>query len=250
MKLAIEMTLVLYLLALVTAQSFTQAATESQKIQAEPEPVKAPEKEKIPATFSALRSERATLLKEIPVLERQLEQLRFREQRLRFLLRDLDRAKAELARAKAEKPLNQRKVDAIEDSIKTTEAELAEAKEAAKQIKSKVEEVDAKDAKLEAVENKIDELLNPEIAKQNFKTQISIYFTLLVGAVILGFFGIAVTDPVVRQAIFSGQAGIQFLTLFSLVIAIILFGITGILEGKELSALLGGISGYILGKVT
>jgi hypothetical protein len=34
------------------------------------------------------------------------------------------------------------------------------------------------------------------------------------------------------------------------VIAIILFGITGILEGKELSALLGGLSGYILGRTS
>ena len=40
------------------------------------------------------------------------------------------------------------------------------------------------------------------------------------------------------------------MTLFSLVIAIILFGITEILQAKELSALLGGISGYILGRVT
>ena len=46
------------------------------------------------------------------------------------------------------------------------------------------------------------------------------------------------------------RLGIQFITLFALVIAIILFGITGILEGKELSALLGGLSGYILGRST
>lgn len=66
--------------------------------------------------------------------------------------------------------------------------------------------------------------------------------------VILGFFYIASRDDSIRQAIFSGDSGIQFLTLFSLVIAIILFGITGILEGRELAALLGGISGYILGR--
>lgn len=53
-----------------------------------------------------------------------------------------------------------------------------------------------------------------------------------------------------RREIFRGQAGIQFITLFSVVIAIILFGILGILEGKELAALLGGLSGYILGRVT
>ncbi len=68
----------------------------------------------------------------------------------------------------------------------------------------------------------------------------------MVGLVILGFLYIAARDAGVRRTIFSGDAGI--LTLFSLVIAIILFGITGILEGMELSALLGGISGYILGR--
>src|SRR4029077_11079085 len=84
--------------------------------------------------------------------------------------------------------------------------------------------------------------------RNNFKTRISTYFAGLVLAVILGFFVIAGFDSKVRQSIFSSETGIQFITLFSLVIAIILFGITGILESKELSALLGGLSGYILGK--
>ena len=53
-----------------------------------------------------------------------------------------------------------------------------------------------------------------------------------------------------RRAIYSGETGIQFLTLFSVVIAIILFGIINILEGKELAALLGGLSGYILGRTS
>jgi hypothetical protein len=43
-------------------------------------------------------------------------------------------------------------------------------------------------------------------------------------------------------------AGLQFITLFSLIIAIILFGVMNILEGRELAALLGGLSGYILGR--
>ena len=49
---------------------------------------------------------------------------------------------------------------------------------------------------------------------------------------------------------FSNQQGLQFITLFSLVIAIILFGVLKILEAKELSALLGAISGYVLGRVS
>lgn len=84
--------------------------------------------------------------------------------------------------------------------------------------------------------------------EQDFKRTMSVIFSILIGLVILGFFVMAYRDGVVRQAIFSGQTGLQFVTLFSIVIAIILFGITGILEDKELAALLGGLSGYILGR--
>src|SRR6185295_18761345 len=84
--------------------------------------------------------------------------------------------------------------------------------------------------------------------EQAFKRIMSITFAVLIGLVIIGFFFLSYLDGTMRQAIFPGETGIQFLTLFSLVIAIILFGITGILQDKELAALLGGLSGYILGR--
>jgi hypothetical protein len=84
--------------------------------------------------------------------------------------------------------------------------------------------------------------------EQDFKRTMSVIFSILIGLVIFGFFVMAYLDTTVRRAIFSGQTGLQFVTLFSIVIAIILFGITGILEAKELAALLGGLSGYILGR--
>lgn len=94
--------------------------------------------------------------------------------------------------------------------------------------------------------------VNADIRKafpeQSFKRYMSQFFAILIGLVIIGFFVMAWIDEQVRRAIFSGQTGLQFVTLFSIVIAIILFGITGILEAKELAALLGGLSGYILGR--
>jgi hypothetical protein len=102
-----------------------------------------------------------------------------------------------------------------------------------------------KQAEADQVRTKIAKMLSPD---QTFKLWASVVFALLIGLVISGFFMISWRDERILQAIFSGQAGLQFLTLFSLVIAIILFGIMGILEGKELSALLGGLSGYILGR--
>jgi hypothetical protein len=83
-----------------------------------------------------------------------------------------------------------------------------------------------------------------------FTTIATAIFALLVGFVILGFFNIASKSESVKNAIFAGDSGIQFVTLFSVVIAIILFGILRILDGKELAALLGGLSGFILGKST
>ena len=100
---------------------------------------------------------------------------------------------------------------------------------------------------LQCIQGKISQLTSPE---QKFRTDTSWVFAGLISAVIIGFFVLAFKDEVMRRAIFSGETGIQFLTLFSVVIAIILFGIINILEGKELAALLGGLPGYILGRTS
>jgi hypothetical protein len=72
-------------------------------------------------------------------------------------------------------------------------------------------------------------------------------FLLLVLVLIVCFFVVGSRSGSMRE-IFTNDRGLQFVTLFSLVIAITMFGLLNILEGKELSALLGGLSGYILGR--
>jgi hypothetical protein len=109
---------------------------------------------------------------------------------------------------------------------------------------------DEKQKRRTAIDTELARRADLEQPKQLFKLQMSGVFAALVGIVIVGFFAVAFRDEQVRREIFAGQAGIQFVTLFSLVIAIILFGIIGVLEGKELAALLGGLSGYILGRST
>lgn len=115
-------------------------------------------------------------------------------------------------------------------------------------IENKVQEVLKKTDQLSGVGAKVTELNNTSYVGQNFKKQISWSFAFLVGIVIVGFFIIANRDDQIRKSIFTGDAGLQFITIFSIIIAIILFGITEVLGGKEISALLGGISGYILGR--
>jgi hypothetical protein len=99
-----------------------------------------------------------------------------------------------------------------------------------------------------SLDDNINSMLLTTDANNDFKKWISISFSVLVGLVIIGFFAIAMREKGIRDIIFSNDSGLQFVTLFSIVIAIILFGVINVLEGRELAALLGGLSGYILGR--
>lgn len=98
-------------------------------------------------------------------------------------------------------------------------------------------------------QNQIDTALDPENRKQEFKTTMSICFVVLIGILLISFFLIVYlrSDNTLSKDLLGGY-GLQFITLFVLIIAIILFGILDILKGSELAAMLSGISGYILGK--
>lgn len=113
------------------------------------------------------------------------------------------------------------------------------------ELKVATDKLNARKLQARCIQQSISSIHTPE---QSFKTTVSVYFAILIGLVIVGFFILSFKDETIRRAIFSGQTGIQFLTLFSIVIAIILFGVTNILQDKELAALLGGLSGYILGR--
>jgi|ERR1041384_5849 predicted nucleic acid-binding Zn-ribbon protein len=129
--------------------------------------------------------------------------------------------------------------------INELQRQLDNADEVKKQLDEAEKTLKDKKAKLDCIKDRIHSLYTPE---QNFKSRTSYLFAALIGLVIIGFFVLSWYDEQIRRAIFKGESGIQFLTLFSLVIAIILFGVTGILQDKELAALLGGLSGYILGR--
>ncbi|MFT3908931.1 MAG: hypothetical protein QM737_05855 [Ferruginibacter sp.] len=97
--------------------------------------------------------------------------------------------------------------------------------------------------------NTVSEKLNPEYQHQMFRKNISMIFSVLVGLIMAVFFGLIYfrSDKTIGKEML-GSTGLQFITLFVLITAIILFGILGILQSSELAAILSGISGYILGK--
>ncbi len=205
----------------------------------------------LPQTFASLRDLRTKLLREIPQIEDELSKTRSREGELGYLRSSLDGARLELDFSKNKRPPNPSEIARWEQRVKSLEDRESQIqKDIGDEIKKRELELSQKREKLAEVEDEINKMLNPELYRQKFKWAVSMVFASLVGVVIIGFFWIANRDDKVRQRIFSGQSGIQFVTLFSIVIAVILFGITGILEGKELAALLGGLSGYILGRVS
>ncbi|MDR0307983.1 MAG: hypothetical protein LBI42_14250 [Chitinispirillales bacterium] len=91
--------------------------------------------------------------------------------------------------------------------------------------------------------------LSPEFRDQDFRIWISLTFSGLIGILLLAFFLIIFkrSDISLSKQLLS-SSGLQFITVFILIIAIILFGILNVLGGSELAAILSGISGYILGK--
>ncbi len=104
---------------------------------------------------------------------------------------------------------------------------------------------------LKSCERTIDEALRPETEDQRFRTNMSILFAVLIAILLSVFFFLIFKrgDQNIAKSLLS-ELGLQFITLFVLIIAIILFGILDILKGSELAAILAGISGYILGSKT
>lgn len=111
-----------------------------------------------------------------------------------------------------------------------------------------IQSISELDDRLDIIDDISGSLIATAAQNADYTDKSTIVFAVLVGGVIIGFFVIAATSKSVKEAIFTGDSGIQFVTMFSLVIAIILFGVLKILEGRELAALLGGLSGYILGR--
>ncbi|HJR08001.1 MAG TPA: hypothetical protein VJ842_12135 [Pyrinomonadaceae bacterium] len=208
--------------------------------------------------FIKISDMRDKLMESISDLEDEIDNLRAE------IPEDIEAAKAELATYQKDVALiNQKKqarqtrtpdpdaepdtntADLVNQKIVALEKQIKESDANKAKLTEKEKELSNKKAELDCLQERIRTILTPE---QDFKLTMSIVFAILVGLVIVGFFVLAFVDDRVRRTIFSGEAGIQFLTLFSIVIAIILFGITGILQDKELAALLGGLSGYILGR--
>jgi hypothetical protein len=98
-------------------------------------------------------------------------------------------------------------------------------------------------------EQAIHALLSPEFRDRDFRIRISLTFSGLIAVILFAFFLIVCRrSDVSLSRLLLSSSGLQFITVFVLIIAITLFGILNVLGGSELAAILSGISGYILGR--
>ena len=139
--------------------------------------------------------------------------------------------------------------DSLQRTIDATQQDIASLDAITPALRDKRSGLEGTSRRLLAVEQRIASLFDAASDTNRFRAIVTFTFGVLVFFVIVGFYLIAWYKHV-ATTIFSGEMGMQFVTLFLIVIAIILFGIMGTLEGKELSALLGGLSGYILGRAS
>lgn len=102
---------------------------------------------------------------------------------------------------------------------------------------------------IESIKQIINNRMNSDKAQNDFRTWTSGIFAILLAIIIASFYYVLYkTNAPDVASILVGESGLQFITLFSLIISIILFGVLNILEGKELAAIISAIAGFILGK--
>lgn len=205
------------------------------------------------ADFRPLFLERETLVERLRELEVAIDELTTKIRALppiATLEKDLQRAQRDLAKLQKAANPDAQALESLQRYIDTTGDNIQTLKTATPALQEQKGEYDRKSRRLFAVEQRIASLFDNSRDVNHFRTNATYTFGGMVFFVVIGFYLIAWKKEGVAATIFAGEMGMQFVTLFLIVIAIIMFGIMGTLEGRELAALLGGLSGYILGRTS
>ena len=202
--------------------------------------------------FRPLFQEREAVIQNLANLDRDIEELSERIRNLpsaTTLEKGIMTAKRDLEKAMKASPQNPARIEIVQQYLDGAEKDLAALNTSGPKLEQSRLDRAAAARRLIDVENRIASLFDSAKDQNRFRSSVTYTFGVLVMIVIVGFYLIA-RQGAIATTIFSGEMGMQFVTLFLIVIAIILFGIMGTLEGKELAALLGGLSGYILGRTS
>jgi hypothetical protein len=95
-------------------------------------------------------------------------------------------------------------------------------------------------------EGQSDEIATLGKEKSDEIATVSKVFAGLVGFIIIGFF-LVLLDTQVRHTVFRSAAGLRYMTLFLVAIALILFGLGGIVPSAAIASILTGLAGFVIG---
>jgi hypothetical protein len=173
--------------------------------------------QEIPKDFLGLADLRGSLSSEIIALEHEIKDFESRTSDIEFMKLELETKKKNFKSISNKENPSEADKEFIAESqfhIFKMEQEIKQLEASGIELGKKQLLLNSKKGLAKAVQERIANMLSPE---QAFKKTMSVTFAVLIAFVIIGFFFISWQDGKIRQAIFSGQAGIQFLTLFSLV---------------------------------
>src|ERR1051326_8876862 len=197
----------------------TQSSSLAQ--QAETDPCKT-----VPTDFRDMADFKGDVTNEIALLEQSVKELPAKRDQARKVEADLKDTQLKIDNLKKKPTLSpdeNKQLESAQDLVVSLQANLGGNSEATyqRELDKKTADLKYKKQQLQCVNKAISEVSSPD---QKFRLWISLTFAGLILAVIIGFYYLVNKDEKTRLAIFAGQEGLQFITLFSLVIAIILFG--------------------------
>jgi len=136
--------------------------------------------------------------------------------------------------------------DLTKKALDAAQAKFTETKDKAKQLSEQ-------EAHADAVFKSRDKTLIDNSAKDVILTTLiawTIIIALVIAAVLtVGWFHVAKAANSERQGVFNYSIFIEMMTVFILTATIMILGLGGKLNSEALAALIGGISGYVLGRM-
>lgn len=126
---------------------------------------------------------------------------------------------------------------------------ISEATSAKNQLKTLKANINTVSSDIESCKEAMDSALKTEDRKQKFTRTVAIAgFSVIFLIIGLFFYTMLARGKAEDVARLIGFTGLQFITLFAVIICLVIFGILSMIPGSELASILSAISGFILGK--
>lgn len=163
----------------------------------------------------------------------------------------LANTRQELRESIARSPRDENAIKRAQDAVEHFERAVAASRETAsiqKELDAKRGELARKRQRIIDIDYELSDRLAIEEGNRSFRSRVAGGFGLLILVLFIGVVFIILRRDDVRQKVVADGVT-PLLAVFLLVAVVALVAITGVMESKDISGLIGGIGGYLLGRV-